>query len=185
MKSLANQIVFITGASSGIGRSCARLFAEAGAKLLLVARRKDRLEQLAAELKKKYNTETYIASLDVRNRNAVEQFCSSLPSEWNAVDILVNNAGLSRGLDKLHEGTIEDWEEMIDTNVKGLLYVSRTDNSRNGTTETRNHYQHRFYCRARCLSGGQCGPRNEACCKCINTRYAYGFGRYAGTCLHC
>ncbi len=126
MKSLANQIVFITGASSGIGRSCARLFAEAGAKLLLVARRKDRLEQLAAELKKKYNTETYIASLDVRNRNAVEQFCSSLPSEWNAVDILVNNAGLSRGLDKLHEGTIEDWEEMIDTNVKGLLYVSRT-----------------------------------------------------------
>lgn len=126
MKSLNNQIIFISGASSGIGRSCARVFAEAGARLLLVARRKDRLEQLAAEFKKDYNTQTHIASLDVRNRNAVEQFYSSLPSEWKSIDILVNNAGLSRGLDKLHEGKIEDWEEMIDTNVKGLLYVSRT-----------------------------------------------------------
>lgn len=126
MKSLANQIVFITGASSGIGRSCARAFAESGAKLLLVARRVERLKQLAAEFKKNYNTESYIASLDVRNRNAVEQFFSSLPPEWNAIDILVNNAGLSRGLDKLHEGAIDDWEEMIDTNIKGLLYVSRT-----------------------------------------------------------
>ncbi|HVN49026.1 MAG TPA: SDR family oxidoreductase [Bacteroidota bacterium] len=126
MKSLTHQIVFITGASSGIGRSCARAFAEAGANLLLVARRSDRLEQLAAEFQQQYNTRSHIASLDVRNRTAVEQFYSSLPSEWNAIDILVNNAGLSRGLDKLHEGKIEDWDEMIDTNIKGLLYISRT-----------------------------------------------------------
>jgi 3-hydroxy acid dehydrogenase / malonic semialdehyde reductase len=125
MKSLTNQIVFITGASSGIGRSCACMFAEAGAKLLLVARRRDRLEQLAFECKNNYNTQSYIASLDVRNRNTVEQFFASLPAEWKPIDILVNNAGLSRGLEKLHEGNIEDWEEMIDTNVKGLLYISR------------------------------------------------------------
>ena len=125
MKSLANQIVFITGASSGIGRASARAFAEAGAKLLLVARRNDRLEQLTTDLKKDFNTQSYIASLDIRNRNTVEQFFISLPSEWKSIDILLNNAGLSRGLEKLHEGKIDDWEEMIDTNVKGLLYVSR------------------------------------------------------------
>jgi 3-hydroxy acid dehydrogenase / malonic semialdehyde reductase len=126
MAALTNQLVFITGASSGIGRSCAHVFAEAGARLLLVARRKDRLDQLTSELKNKYNTQSFIASLDVRNREAVAQFYSSLPAEWKSIDILVNNAGLSRGLEKLHEGKIDDWEEMIDTNIKGLLYVSRT-----------------------------------------------------------
>ena len=126
MMSLKNTIVFITGASSGIGRSCATAFAGAGAKLILAARRKNRLKQLAAELKKQFQTETWIGELDVRDKRAVARFFKKLPDEWRSIDILVNNAGLSRGLNKLHEGLIEDWEEMIDTNVKGLLYVSRT-----------------------------------------------------------
>jgi serine 3-dehydrogenase len=126
MTSLANTIVFITGASSGIGRSCARAFAESGADLILVARRKNRLKRLAEDLKKQFNTETFIDELDVRDNRAVAKFYKNLPVEWRDIDILVNNAGLSRGLNKLYEGKIEDWEEMIDTNVKGLLYVSRT-----------------------------------------------------------
>jgi 3-hydroxy acid dehydrogenase/malonic semialdehyde reductase len=126
MISLDNTIVFITGASSGIGRSCAQAFAGAGAKLVLAARRKKRLEKLAAELKGQFNTETYIGELDVRDNRAVAKFYKKLPTEWRQIDILINNAGLSRGLNKLYEGQLEDWEEMIDTNVKGLLYVSRT-----------------------------------------------------------
>ncbi len=126
MTSLANTIVFITGASSGIGRSCARAFAEAGADIILVARRKNRLKKLAEDLKKQFNAEIFINELDVRDNRAVAKFYKNLPAEWRNIDILVNNAGLSRGLNKLYEGEFEDWEEMIDTNVKGLLYVSRT-----------------------------------------------------------
>ena len=126
MTSLSDKIVFITGASSGIGLSCARAFAEADAKLILVARRKNRLEKLAAELKKQFDTETFIDALDVRDTLAVAKFYKNLPVEWRSIDILINNAGLSRGLNKLYEGKLEDWDEMIDTNVKGLLYVSRT-----------------------------------------------------------
>lgn len=126
MTTLKQSIVLITGASSGIGLSCARKFAEAGARLILVARRKDRLNKLAGELKKTYQTDSLVIDLDVRKRDNVLKKLSKLPIEWKAVDVLINNAGLSRGLDKLHEGSIEDWEEMIDTNVKGLLYVSRT-----------------------------------------------------------
>jgi 3-hydroxy acid dehydrogenase/malonic semialdehyde reductase len=126
MTSLSNTIVFITGASSGIGRSCARAFAEAGADLILVARRKNRLKKLAEDLKKQFNAEIFINELDVRDNRAVAKFYKNLPAEWRNIDILVNNAGLSRGLNKLYEGKFKDWEEMIDTNVKGLLYVSRT-----------------------------------------------------------
>jgi len=118
--------ILITGASSGIGMSCANKFAEAGAKLILVARRKDRLKNLAEGLKKLFQTESLVIELDVRRREEVAKKLSTLPQEWQAVDVLVNNAGLSRGLDKLQEGSVDDWEEMIDTNVKGLLYVSRT-----------------------------------------------------------
>jgi len=117
--------VLITGASSGIGMSCAVKFAEAGARLILVARRKERLTSLAARLKKLHGTETLIIRLDVRDRRAVVKKLSKLPGEWRNVDVLVNNAGLSRGLEKLYVGSFEDWEEMLDTNVKGLLYVSR------------------------------------------------------------
>ncbi|OUL20857.1 NAD(P)-dependent oxidoreductase [Nostoc sp. RF31YmG] len=125
MISLQNQIVLITGASSGIGTACARVLAGAGAKLILAARRLERLQQLADALNKDFNTEIYLLQLDVRDRAAVESAISSLPSSWSEIDILINNAGLSRGLDKLHEGHFEDWEEMIDTNIKGLLYLTR------------------------------------------------------------
>jgi serine 3-dehydrogenase len=121
---LQNQIALITGATSGIGAAVARLFAQAGAKLILVARRQERLEQLADELGKDASS-THLLSLDVRDRHAALSAISSLPAPWSSIDILVNNAGLSRGLDKLHEGSFQDWEEMIDTNIKGLLYLTR------------------------------------------------------------
>ena len=125
MTSLQNQIILITGASSGIGTACARIFAGAGAKLILAARRLERLQQLAYTLSKDFSTEIHLLQLDVRDHNAVESAISTLPSAWSEIDILINNAGLSRGLDKLHEGSFQDWEDMIDTNVKGLLYLSR------------------------------------------------------------
>jgi 3-hydroxy acid dehydrogenase/malonic semialdehyde reductase len=125
MASIQNQIVLITGASSGIGAACAHFFAEAGARLILVARRLERLEELATMLKTEFGTETLLLRLDVSDRPSVESTLGALPEAWAAVDILVNNAGLSRGLDKLHEGDVQDWEEMIDTNIKGLLYVTR------------------------------------------------------------
>jgi len=125
MTSLRDKVVFITGASSGIGRSCARAFARQGARILMAARRLERLENLVSGLKSEFGATAHSFGLDVRDRTAVERAISALPPEWEAVDVLVNNAGLSRGLEKLHEGKIADWEEMIDTNVKGLLYVSR------------------------------------------------------------
>ena len=125
MYSLKNRVVFITGASSGIGRSCARAFAGTGARLILAARRLQRLEELAAELKRKPGEGILLLTIDIRDQPAVERAVSGFPSEWAAIDVLVNNAGLSRGLDKFQEGKLDDWEEMIDVNIKGLLYVSR------------------------------------------------------------
>lgn len=125
MSSLRNAIVCITGASSGIGAACAEAFAREGAALLLSARRKDRVDQLAARLQKQHNIQVLTRQLDVRSQRQVEQTFAGLPDEWKPINILVNNAGLSRGLTKIHEGSIQDWEEMIDTNIKGLLYVTR------------------------------------------------------------
>jgi len=125
MYSLKNKVVFVTGASAGIGRSCGRAFAAEGAKVLLCARRAERLKALAAELRKEFGVPVHSLVLDVRDRAAVETAIGGLPKDWRAIEVLVNNAGLSRGLSKLHEGLVSDWEEMIDTNVKGLLYVSR------------------------------------------------------------
>jgi 3-hydroxy acid dehydrogenase / malonic semialdehyde reductase len=126
MKRLQNTIACITGASSGIGASCARAFAAEGAGLLLFARRKDRLDRLARQWHDEYAVPVHTAELDVRERDSVTSVFTSLPDEWKQIDFLINNAGLARGLHKLHEGDVQDWEEMIDTNVKGLLYVSRT-----------------------------------------------------------
>jgi serine 3-dehydrogenase len=125
MTKLSKNIVLITGASSGIGLACAEAFAREGARLILTARRKERLDALAQDLKKKHCTETLTIQLDVRSQPAVDKAVQTLPSGWQEIEVLVNNAGLSRGLDKLYEGKLDDWEEMIDTNVKGLLYVSR------------------------------------------------------------
>ncbi|MBD2181497.1 SDR family oxidoreductase [Aerosakkonema funiforme] len=125
MLSLQNQIVLITGASSGIGASCAKIFAQAGAKLILAARRFERLEELADRLGKEFSASIHLLQLDVCDRTQVESSLQSLPEPWSNIDILINNAGLSRGLNKLQEGSFQDWEEMIDTNIKGLLYVTR------------------------------------------------------------
>lgn len=125
MAGLNNSIVFVTGASSGIGASCAREFARAGAKLLLAARRFEKLQELAKQLQAEFGCATHVMPLDVCDRSGVESALSSLPEDWKAIDVLVNNAGLSRGLDKLQEAEFQDWEEMIDTNIKGLLYVTR------------------------------------------------------------
>ena len=117
--------VLVTGASAGIGAACARAFAGAGARLLLAARRAERLEALAAELRDAHGTESRLLELDVRDAEAVAATLDTLPAEWAEVDVLVNNAGLGRGLAKAHEGSPADWDEMVDTNVKGLLYVTR------------------------------------------------------------
>jgi serine 3-dehydrogenase len=124
MVSIQGQTVLITGASSGIGAACAQVFAEAGTRLILTARRLDRLEKLAADLEQQFGGSVQSLTLDVCDRAQVTATLANLP-QGGRVDILINNAGLSRGLDKLHKGHLEDWEEMIDTNIKGLLYVTR------------------------------------------------------------
>ena len=123
--SIADQTILITGASSGIGKSCAQLFAQAGARLILAARRQEKLQTLATALEQKYGTKTFLLPLDVQNYSSVSTAINGLPTDWQTIDVLVNNAGLSRGLDKQYESPVQDWEEMIDTNVKGLLYVTR------------------------------------------------------------
>ncbi|MGH3665198.1 MAG: SDR family NAD(P)-dependent oxidoreductase [Egibacteraceae bacterium] len=118
---LVDATVLVTGASSGIGRACAEAFAAAGARLLLCARRTDRLAELAG----KFDTEVHTFALDVRDRAAVEATFADLPPDWRAIDVLVNNAGLAAGLEPFHEGDADDWDRMVDTNIKGLLYVTR------------------------------------------------------------
>ena len=123
--SLKGKIVFITGASSGIGAATALAFAAEGARLLLAARRVEKLAEVAAQALERGATAVHSIRLDVRNHRSVQNTIDELPSEWADIEILINNAGLSRGLDKLYMGMIDDWDEMIDTNVKGLLYVTR------------------------------------------------------------
>lgn len=125
MYSLKNKVVFITGASSGIGASCAIQFAQLGAKLLLAARRFDRLNVFADKLRKEHSVDILTMKLDVRRRSDVDSALAALPDAWQKIALLVNNAGLASGLAPLQDGDMEDWEKMIDTNVKGLLYVTR------------------------------------------------------------
>ncbi len=119
---IMQKTILITGATSGFGEAAARLFAENGWKLVLTGRRKKRLEILQQELSA---VPVHIASFDVSDRAQVEQFAADLPADFSRIDVLVNNAGLALGLDKVHEGDTEDWDTMIDTNVKGLLYMTR------------------------------------------------------------
>ncbi len=125
MKNLKNKIIFITGASSGIGKASAYAFAKHGARLILAARRISRIKKIADELSKKYSIKVLPLQMDVQSYDEVKITIKKIPSEWKRIDILINNAGLSRGLNKIQDGILKDWEEMIDTNVKGLLYVSK------------------------------------------------------------
>jgi 3-hydroxy acid dehydrogenase / malonic semialdehyde reductase len=122
---LSGRTVFVTGASSGIGAACARAFAGAGARLLLAARRSERLEAAVPDLKRGGAADVRVERLDVRDAAAVSHLVESLSGAWRDIEVLVDNAGLSRGLDKLQEGSLADWDEMIDTNVKGMLHVDR------------------------------------------------------------
>ena len=114
-------IVFITGASSGFGAAIARRFARDGATLILAARRGDRLKKLAGQLGGK----THVITLDVRERDAVDKAVAGLPAAYQAIDLLVNNAGLALGLEPAHKASLDDWDTMVDTNIKGLMYVTR------------------------------------------------------------
>lgn len=125
MYDLMGRTILITGASSGIGAAMARLFAQEGARLVLGARRTDRLSALAEELRAAHDTDVHTMHLDVRDRKQVEGLLDHLPGAWREIDVLVNNAGLSRGLEPLHKNDPDDWEEMIETNISGLLHVTR------------------------------------------------------------
>lgn len=125
MNRIKDKWVLITGASSGFGEACASAFAEYGADLILWARRYERLEELKDRLAGKHGVDVRIDCVDVRDRNAVLAVAAELTAAGIVPDVLVNNAGLASGLDKIHEGDFEDWDRMIDTNVKGLLNVTR------------------------------------------------------------
>lgn len=118
------QTIMITGASAGFGEACARTFARQGNPLILTARRIDKLESLQKELSGHCNV--HIAAMDVRDREAVDEVVASLPEEFRSIDVLVNNAGLALGLEPAHEVSVDDWDVMVDTNVKGLMYCTRT-----------------------------------------------------------
>ena len=114
------KIVMITGASSGFGAACARVFAEQGNRLVIAARRLDSLQRLRDELSGR--VPVHAAVLDVREREAVQAFVAALPEEFCAIDLLVNNAGLALGLEPAQQASLDDWDTMVDTNIKGLMY---------------------------------------------------------------
>jgi NADP-dependent 3-hydroxy acid dehydrogenase YdfG len=126
---MSKKIALITGASSGIGYATAKELATLGYDIIAVARRMDRLKELQEDLNQNPETSdsrVYLAELDVRNKMEVQLFYDALPEDWKAIDVLVNNAGLAKGLSKFYDGDTDHWDQMIDTNIKGLLYVSRT-----------------------------------------------------------
>ena len=120
-----NKTILITGASSGIGEGCARKFASEEARLILNARSVGKLESLTKELNEKYGTSCHVLAFDVCDRQAAAAALASLPDEWKPIDVLVNNAGLAIGVDKEHEGCLEEWDIVIDTNIKALLAMTR------------------------------------------------------------
>lgn len=119
-----NKTILITGATSGIGLACARKFAENGDRLILTGRNESRLAEIRRELTNK-DTEVLTLTFDVRDREKAEKYLSGLPFEWQQIDVLVNNAGLALGLEPEYEGSPDDWDTMIDTNIKGLLTMTR------------------------------------------------------------
>ena len=119
------KIALVTGASSGIGKSCVEIFAKNGINIIAVARRLERLIELKDNVENRYGVKLLPVQLDITDKTAVSDYLTNLPDDWKDIEILINNAGLSRGLDKLQDGNIDDWEEMIDVNIKGMLYVTK------------------------------------------------------------
>lgn len=125
MNRLNNKIVLITGASSGIGVASAFAFAERGARLILTARRFERLKKIAEDIQNKYKTDCFVLECDVSKPSSVNDFYNALPANWKNIDILINNAGLALSTDRLQNGNLDEWNQMIDTNIKGLLYITK------------------------------------------------------------
>lgn len=117
--------ILITGATAGFGKATAQHFAEAGWNCIITGRRKDRLTELAIDLESKYSIKVYSLCFDVQNRTEVFDAINSLPNEWQSIDVLLNNAGLALGRDSFENANLDDWDTMIDTNIKGLMYVSK------------------------------------------------------------
>jgi len=120
-----NNIIFVTGATSGFGKAIAEKFASHGWNCIITGRRKDRLDELAGQLTTNYGAQVLPLHFDVRSREEVFNAVQTIPAEWQAIDVLVNNAGLAAGRDSFDTASIDDWDMMIDTNVKGLLYISK------------------------------------------------------------
>ncbi|KGN97945.1 short-chain dehydrogenase [Porphyromonas gingivicanis] len=125
MSVMKNPVALVTGATSGIGKATACKLAKMGYKVIITGRRKERLEEVAQTLRDECKIEVLPLHFDVRNNREVEEHLGNLPKEWKDIEVLVNNAGLAAGLEPIQEGLLEDWEQMIDTNIKGLLYVTR------------------------------------------------------------
>ena len=123
---MSRKIAFITGASAGIGAATAKLLASQQYNLILAARRVESLKKLSDELTTQFGISTLVVKLDVRNRNEVAETIAAFPKDWQKINVLVNNAGLASGLSSIDEGDMDDWDVMIDTNIKGLLYMTRT-----------------------------------------------------------
>lgn len=119
------KLALITGATSGIGKATAEIFAQNGWNVIITGRRKERLEEIAKNLKEDYKIDVCQLCFDVRKFTEVDNAIKSLPEKWQKINVLVNNAGLAVGLNPIQEGIVEDWERMIDTNIKGLLYITR------------------------------------------------------------
>lgn len=120
-----NKIAFITGATAGIGKASAELFAKNGYNIIITGRRKERLDEFSQYLKSTYKIDVLSLNFDVRNLNEVETVVSSISDNWKNINVLLNNAGLAAGLSTIQDGNINDWERMIDTNIKGLIYMTR------------------------------------------------------------
>jgi NADP-dependent 3-hydroxy acid dehydrogenase YdfG len=125
MKTPIVKTVLVTGATSGIGKATATIFAKHGYSLIITGRRKERLSEIKEKLSRKYGVEIISLQFDIRNHDAVKKAWKSLKGNWKNIDVLVNNAGLAKGFNPIHEGDTDHWETMIDTNIKGLLYITR------------------------------------------------------------
>ena len=130
---MKKKTILITGATSGIGKATATLFAQRGERLILCGRRQERLE----ELQREFACESQLLNFDVRDRTAVFTAIDSLPDEWKNIDLLINNAGNAHGLDPVHKANLDDWDAMIDGNVKGLMYVTKAVLPPNGSPPSR------------------------------------------------
>jgi len=158
-----SKITLITGATAGIGLACAKRFAKEGHNLIITGRRKERLNTIASELQLKYRVKVHPMCFDIRIQKDVYKAIESLPEKWKKIEILINNAGLAVGLNPVHEGVIDDWERMIDTNIKGLLYISRV------ITQLMIEQGHGFVINIGSIAGKEVYPNGNVYCA---TKYA-------------